>query len=167
MDPTNLTMLIELASTSRDAAAARAAQASEAVAGAQKQLKALESYAHEYAGRARHQAASGVDAAAQANWRAFDVRLEQALRQQQREVERRVALATVAQQELSGLQRRVKSLETLAERRRESARRSQSRREQKTLDEIAARNFTLQDAAHAAAQAIARATEHPAPALRW
>lgn len=167
MEPTNLRMLIELAVTSRDAAASRAAQTRDAVAAAQKQLAALEGYAHEYAGRARQQAHAGVDPAAQANARAFDQRLELALTQQRREVERRVALANAAQQEFTEQQRRVKSLETLAERRREAVRQTESRRDQKHLDEIAARSFTLHDAAQAAAQAIARATEHPAPALRW
>lgn len=157
MDAANLQMLIELATTSRDGAAAQLAQTRQHLAQAQAQLAALTGYAREYANRARESAHTGIDPAAHGNWRAFDAKLEQALAQQAREVARREALVAAAEREFSDMQRRVKSLDTLALRRRESVRLSTVRREQKQTDEIAARSVN----------ALARLTEHPVPALRW
>jgi flagellar FliJ protein len=157
MNPANLKMLIALAVTSRDAAAAHLAQMRQNAAQAQAQWAALQGYAREYAQRSRRQAQHGLDSAAQANWLAFDGKLEQAVAQQAREVERRNALADAAESEFVDMQRRVKSLETLAARQVETARLSSARRDQKLTDEIAAR----------ANQALARLTEHPAPVLRW
>lgn len=157
MDAANLQMLIELATTSRDGAAAHLAQMRQQLAQAQAQQAALRGYACEYTSRASRNSQQGIDPAAQSNWRAFDAKLEQALAQQAREVERREALAALAERELNEMQRRVKSLDTLAARQRESLRQSTARREQKHTDEIAARTVN----------ALARLTEHPAPALRW
>lgn len=158
MDPTNLQMLIELAAASRDGAAAYLAQTQQNLAQAHSQRAALQGYAHEYANRARRHSQQGIDPAAQANWRAFDGKLDDALVQQTREVERREAQVHVAEREFMDMQRRLKSLEALAARRHESIRQTTARREQKHTDEIAAR---------IAAHALARLTEHPAPALRW
>lgn len=157
MDATNLQMLIELATTSRDGAAAHLVQMRSHAAQAQAQHTALLGYAREYANRAARSSQQGIDPAAHANSRAFDNKLEQALVVQAREVDRREALVVAAQSELNDMQRRLKSLDTLALRQRESVRQSSARREQKHTDEIAARAVSV----------LARLTEHPAPALRW
>lgn len=139
MEPTNLRMLIEMAVAARDGAAGQLAQARAHLAQAQNQLAALKNYAVEYASRARTQAYSGMDAATQANWRAFDGKLEVAVAQQSHEIERRQARVQAAQNELADMQRRLKSLETLAARQAQQAQQKAARREQKHNDELAAR----------------------------
>ncbi len=158
MEPTNLRMLIELAVASRDGAAAQLAQARAHLSQAQTQLNALHHYAREYSGRAQQHAHRGIDSATQANWRAFDSKLSAAIAQQGREIERRQALVSAAQNEFSELQRRLKSLETLATRQLELARQKTVRREQKHTDELASR---------AAGAHLTRPTDAAAPALNW
>ncbi len=159
MESTNLRMLIELAIASRDGAAAQLAQARAHLTQAQTQLSALQNYAREYSGRAQQQAHSGIDVATQANWRAFDSKLAAAIAQQGREIEHRRALVLAAQNELSDMQRRLKSLETLATRQIELARQKTTRREQKHTDELAARS--------ASAPTLTRPTDSTAPVLNW
>jgi flagellar export protein FliJ len=137
MDDANLAMLIELAATSRDAAAARRAQAAAGLAQAQEQLEVLRGYARDYERRAQTTLTQGTDIAAQNNLRAFTARLQRAIEAQRLEVERRAAALATAEDELQQMYRRVKSLQALAERRRAQTRQKLARREQKALDEIA------------------------------
>jgi flagellar export protein FliJ len=137
MDDANLAMLIELAATSRDAAAARRAQAAAGLAQAHEQLEVLRGYARDYERRAQTTLTQGTDIAAQNNLRAFTARLQRAIEAQRLEVERRAAALATAEDELRQMYRRVKSLQALAERRRAQTRQKIARREQKALDEIA------------------------------
>lgn len=137
MQTSDLGMLIEVAVTSRDAAAARRAQAAASLAQAQAQLEVLRGYARDYERRAQTTLTQGVDMAAQNNLRAFTAKLQQAIEAQRIEVQRRTAALAVAEDELQQMHKRVKSLQALAERRRADARQRLARREQKTQDEIA------------------------------
>ncbi len=137
MHAPDLAMLIELAVTSRDAAAARRAQAATSLAQAQAQLDVLRGYARDYERRAQTTLTRGVDMAAQNNLRAFMARLQQAIDAQALEVQRRTAALAAADEELQQMQKRVKSMQALAERRRADARQRLARHEQKTQDEIA------------------------------
>lgn len=137
MHAPNLAMLIELAATSRDAAAARRAQAAASLAQANAQLEVLRGYARDYERRAQTTLTQGVDMAAQNNLRAFTAKLHQAIEAQRLEVQRRTAALAVADDELQQMQKRVKSLQALAERRLADARQLLARREQKSQDEIA------------------------------
>lgn len=137
MHNANLAMLIELAVTSRDAAAARRAQAAASLAQANAQLEVLRGYARDYERRAQTTLTQGVDMAAQNNLRAFTAKLHQAIEAQRLEVQRRTAALAVADDELQQMQKRVKSLQALAERRLADARQLLARREQKSQDEIA------------------------------
>jgi flagellar FliJ protein len=137
MDTANLAMLIELAVTSRDSAAARRAQAAASLAQARSQLDVLRGYARDYERRAQTTLTQGVDMAAQNNLRAFTAKLQQAIEAQQLEVERRAAALAAADEALQRMQRRVKSMQALAERRLADARQTLARREQKTQDELA------------------------------
>jgi flagellar export protein FliJ len=137
MDTANLAMLIELAVTSRDAAAARRAQAAASLAQAQSQLDVLRGYARDYERRAQTTLTQGVDIAAQNNLRAFTAKLQQAIDAQRLEVERRAAALAAADEALQRMQRRVKSMQALADRRLADARQTLARREQKTQDELA------------------------------
>jgi len=137
MDTANLAMLIELAVTSRDAAAARRAQAAASLAQARSQLDVLRGYARDYERRAQTTLTQGVDMAAQNNLRAFTAKLQQAIEAQQLEVERRAAALAAADEALQQAQRRLKSLQALEHRRLADARQTLARREQKTQDELA------------------------------
>jgi flagellar export protein FliJ len=137
MDSANLAMLIELAVTSRDAAAARRAQAATSLAQAQAQLELLRGYARDYERRAQTTLTQGIDMAAQNNLRAFAAKLQQAIDAQRLEVQRRSDALAAAEEELRQAHKRVKSMQALAERRLADARQALARNEQKTQDELA------------------------------
>lgn len=138
METQSLAILTELAVTARDAAAARRAQLQQHLQQAQQQLDVLRSYARDYAQRSQASLARGCDPAAQMNWRAFAAKLEQAVASQANEVAARERQLAAADAELNQAQRRLKSLQTLTERKQEAARLVEQRKEQKTTDELAA-----------------------------
>lgn len=137
MELNNLTMLAELARTSRDAAAAQRARLHTHLEQARTQLAVLRGYASDYDRRGETTLREGCDIAAQTNLRVFSARLHQAIEAQQLEVRRREQALAAADEEFLQHQRRLKSLETLAVRKREAARSVAARREQKTTDEVA------------------------------
>jgi len=137
MHNANLAMLIELAVTSRDAAAARRAQAATSLAQAQAQFELLRGYARDYERRAQTTLTQGIDMAAQNNLRAFAAKLQQAIDAQRLEVQRRSDALAAADEELRQAHKRVKSMQALAERRLADARQALARNEQKTQDELA------------------------------
>jgi flagellar FliJ protein len=137
MDVNSLRMLIEMAATSRDAAAARRAQAQTQLAQAQAQLDQLKAYGRDYDRRAQSTLTEGCDIAVQSNLRAFAAKLKRAVDQQIGEVARRQQVLAAAETELVQMQRKLSSLEALAERQRIGERAVHARREQKSMDEIA------------------------------
>ena len=137
MDATSLRMLIELATTARDAAAAKRAQCAAAVEAARQQLKLLQGYAADYDRRAQVTLANGADIAAQNNLQAFAGKLQRALEQQGNETRRREQVLAVAEHEFIESQRKLKSLQALQERGLAQARQAAVRREQKAVDEMA------------------------------
>lgn len=167
MEATNLRMLIEMAVAARDGAGAQLAQARAQVSQAQAQLNALHHYAREYTERARKQALGGMDAATRANWGAFDGKLEAAIAQQAHEIERRQTRLQAAQTEFVEMQKRLKSLETLAARQQEATRQKGMRREQKQTDEIAARSNPALTSPALTTNTLSRSSEAPASTLHW
>jgi flagellar export protein FliJ len=137
MEPQSLAMLIELATTSHDAAAARRAELQQRVQDAQAQLAVLRNYAHDYVQRAQSQMAAGCDPAAQLNWRAFALKLDQAIDAQQSEVRTREEHLVAGEIEVRQAMRKLKSLQALAERRLAQAQQLAQRIDQKQTDEIA------------------------------
>jgi flagellar FliJ protein len=137
MDNHNLRMLIELATTARDGAAARQAQVHAQLMQAEAQLQTLRGYVRDYQTRADDAMRQGCDIAAQGNQRAFVARLERAIVQQADEVQRRTRLLEAAAAEVAQFQRKLKSLEALAQRKLDAQRTAEERREQKTLAEVA------------------------------
>jgi len=137
MDAHSLRMLIELAKTSRDAAAAQRAQAQTQLAQARAQLDQLRGYERDYERRRQATLSDGCAIAVQDNLRAFIGKLGRALEQQSGEVARREQSLLRADAQLAQALRRLRSLETLAERRRAAERAAGLRREQKSMDEIA------------------------------
>lgn len=137
MDAHSLSLLTELALTARDAAAARRAQFQQRLQQAREQLDVLRHYARDYVQRSRDQLAQGCDPAAQLNWRAFAAKLDQAIESQATEVRAREQQLLHGEDELQQAMKRVKSLQTLAERRQDAAQAAANRIDQKLTDEIA------------------------------
>lgn len=137
MELSNLRMLIELATTSRDAAAVRCAQAQGHVTQARQQLDTLRGYVADYERRGQATLSEGCDIAVQSNLRAFAAKLKRAVEQQSAEVERRRQVLAAAEAELAQMQRKLTSLQTLAGRQAETLRLHAARREQKATDETA------------------------------
>jgi len=139
MDSTQLATLLEVTRTARDAAAKRLAHLEQQVQQAREHLQTLLGYSTDYAGRLQARAGDELDPAAQANQRAFLAKLRVALEAQQREVGVREQASTSARADLAVCQRKVKSLETLAQRRAEDQARRAARHEQHHTDEVAQR----------------------------
>lgn len=137
MDAINLRMLIELATSARDAAAVQRARSGAAVEAARQQLNLLKGYAADYERRSQRTLASGADIAAQTNLHAFTGKLQHAIAQQHAEIERRTLVLAQAERELAAAQRKMKSLQALQERTLAAACAQQNQREQRRLDEVA------------------------------
>jgi flagellar export protein FliJ len=137
MQTHSLTLLMELATTARDAALAQRGQLQQRVAQAAEQLDVLRGYARDYGQRSRAQLAAGCDPAAQLNFRAFAIKLDQAVAAQENELRAREQQLAAGEQELQRAQRRLRSLQALAERREAAARVRAQRIDQKRTDEIA------------------------------
>jgi flagellar FliJ protein len=140
MDATQLIRLLELAQIARDAAATRLARLERQTELAREHLHTLTGYSDDYASRLRARAGDELDPAAQSNQRAFLARLRVALETQQREVGAREQASAAARAELAVCQRKLKSLETLLERRAQEESRRAAQREQRHTDEAAARS---------------------------
>jgi flagellar FliJ protein len=139
MNSTQLNRLLELTRVARDSAATRLANLERQVHLAREHLQTLLGYASDYAARLQARAGDTLDPAAQSNQRAFLARLQVALDTQQREVGAREQASAAAQAELAICQRKVKSLETLVQRRAQEELRRENRREQRNTDEVAQR----------------------------
>jgi flagellar protein FliJ len=139
MEAATLTTLIELATTSRDAAATRLARCERTLGMVRASLERLRGYATDYGGRARDQRQRGFDIAAELNQRAFDAKLNHALEAQLREVELHQRQVDAASAELAQCERKLRSLDKLAQRRAAELLQLEATREQKLNDEIASR----------------------------
>ena len=139
MDSANLSMLIEMAKTSRDAAATKCAQARVEVEQARQQLELLRGYARDYDRRSMATLSQGVDLAAQNNLRAFVAKLTRAVEIQEIEVKHRETALAAADAELAQMRMRLSSLEKLATRQQQTAQTKERRREQRAQDEMSNR----------------------------
>lgn len=137
MKTQSLPLLIELATSERDRAASRYAHTLQQAQQIDRQLGTLSNYAGDYARRGHQRRLSGIDAAANLNQSAFVGRIDQVLEQQKAELERVRALAETERQAMLVLEKKLKSLETLATRQAETLRAAQAKREQKLMDEMA------------------------------
>jgi len=155
MDPAQLNTLLELARTSRDAAATRLARLEQQVQQAREHLQTLVGYSQDYASRMQPRAGDTLDPAAQSNKRAFLARLRAALETQQREVGAREQASAAGRAELAVCQRKLKSLETLIQRHADEALRRAARHEQRHTDEAAQRATSSRQASPAGSHSTA------------
>lgn len=137
MDPALLRLLIERAAGLRDDAARTAAAAHRERDGADRTLRTLKDYREESLGRGptRGGQPMGVEQLRAAG--RFDARLVEAITQQHLQWVERAREAGARDAELVERQRRLKALETLAQRREKAARARESKREQRGTDENA------------------------------
>jgi flagellar FliJ protein len=131
--------LLDHAERQRDAAMARLLQAEETARRLHLQAEQLQAYRHEY--RQRHPAQGGRTASIEVLrcHQGFMQRLDQALAQQQGQLETADACCSTLRVELLALQTRVASVRKLMERRGHEAQRRADRHEQNRSDEAAAR----------------------------
>lgn len=134
-----LTLLLEHEERARDDAARRLQQAQAQAQRAREQAAMLETYRHEYCQRWSAQFARGGSVPIVQCYQGFVERLQQAITQQQREAERTAAHVEHCRLQLQAQQVRVASVRKLIERRTQEIQRAAARRDQKRLDEAAAR----------------------------
>jgi flagellar FliJ protein len=139
MNPKTLCLLIEQAKEKSDAALLRFANLQRLVEQARAHLEVLRQYAREYDERANCRPGDVRDPSAQLNQVNFLARLQQAVDTQVREMEIRRATADTSAGELAQCRKKLKSLETLLQRKNEQLRLAQARRDQKDTDEFAQR----------------------------
>jgi flagellar FliJ protein len=136
----SLDLLIHVSTDRRNSAALSLAGSRRQTEEAQRKMDMLSRYRHDYLARMNSgDAAGGTDPVRIANTRAFIDKLEQAIAQQQREIEACESYSNACFHLLNAEEKKLKSLETLRERRTKEAGRAEGRREQKLSDEAGAR----------------------------
>ena len=137
---TVLDTLQELARKDVDEAATALATANQRLQQARDQLALLQSYRQDYLDKLSRQLAAGLDAKAYQNFQRFMRMLDQAIAGQQdvvRAAEQQAELGLSSWRESHKKQR---SYEVLSERSQDKARRIESKKEQKLMDEHAMRS---------------------------
>lgn len=134
-----LDTLIELATTATDEAAQRLGRALKTADEAQKKLTLLQQYREEYAQRFQSNLGSGLSPVGYSNFRQFIEKLDQAVAGQQTIVEQAQAFVSQERGQWQACERKRISFDTLASRADKVAQAKESRRDQKMMDEFAAR----------------------------
>jgi len=139
MDPRLLERLIEHARRRRDEAAGVAAQAERAARQAGRTMETLQAYRRDYEAKAPTVRRAAFDPGLLPRHEAFVGRLDIAVADQSRQLERAREEADAQRGHLLEAERRAKAFETLQTRRRAALARRAQRREQFDTDELAAR----------------------------
>jgi flagellar FliJ protein len=134
-----LTTLIELAQDRKTKAAQDFAQAASAHERARERLTLIENYRSEYEARMRDQAGVGVDSTLIGNTMRFISQLTVAIEQQGMEVARCAAHVETTRAAFLDEERKLKSLEILAQREAQREAAIEAKRQQKQIDEYATR----------------------------
>jgi flagellar FliJ protein len=137
--PSALDTLIELATTETDEAAKRLGNAIRACEDTGKKLELLLQYRDDYAARFQANLATGLTAAGYRNFQLFMDKLDSAITGQQQivlDAQKRVGNEQGAWQ---ASERKRMSYDTLAARAQKAEQHRESRRDQKNMDELAAR----------------------------
>jgi flagellar FliJ protein len=135
----SLDLVLRISTDCRDGAALALAGSRRQTEEAHRKLEMLSRYHHDYLVRMDgRMATGGTDPVRIANTRAFIDKLEDAITQQQCEVEACESYSNVCFHLLISKEKKLKSLETLRDRRANEACRAERRREQKRTDEFGA-----------------------------
>jgi flagellar FliJ protein len=141
-----LDLVIQVSTDRRDGAALALAGSRRQADEAQRKLDLLSRYHHDYLVRINEGTTGGhTDVGRIANNRAFIAKLESAIAQQEREMEACESYLNACYHQLSAEEQKLKSLETLRERRSKLMRLKEGRRDQGRTDEFAARAARLGD----------------------
>lgn len=132
-------LLIRLATDRLDAAADRMRKAQAAQQQAESTLLQVKGFIQDYQQRMLQQGQAGTSVAQWADFRLFMQKLDDALAQQQREVDRAMQRFLMEKQAWLQQRKQLKSYEVLQEREKARLALKQRRQEQKALDEFAAR----------------------------
>lgn len=132
-------LLIRLATDRLDAAAERMRKAQAAQQQAENTLLQVKGFIQDYQQRMLQQGQAGTSVAQWADFRLFMQKLDDALQQQQREVDRAMQRFLMEKQAWLQQRKQLKSYEVLLEREKDRHALKQRRQEQKALDEFAAR----------------------------
>jgi flagellar FliJ protein len=135
----SLATLVEIARRERDAALSRQGELEHSTERARQSLHLLRGYTDDYLGRARPREGDVRDPGAEENRRNFLAKLGVAVRTQEQDVQIREQVLQRARGEAQDAERRLRSLETLLQRRAQQELEREERREQKNTDEIAQR----------------------------
>lgn len=137
--PSALDTLIELATSATDEAAKRLGLAIRATEEAESRLALLQQYRDDYTARFQQHLVNGLSAQAYHNYRHFLDKLDQAMAGQQQVIDSTQARMQRERGAWQESERQRMSYGTLAERALRSARHQQNQRDQKAMDEFAAR----------------------------
>jgi flagellar protein FliJ len=139
--PSALDTLIELASTATDEAAKRLGQAIRVKEEAESKLSLLQQYRDDYAARFQSELAAGLTAQGYRNFQQFLGKLDQAIKGQQQVIANAEARVDRERNAWQESERRRISYDTLATRAEKAAQHKQNKRDQKSMDEHAARQL--------------------------
>lgn len=129
----------QLARRDEQRAAESARSQRDALGDAQAKLEQLQTFRREYEGRLSHLVGDGMDARQLRDYRAFLLRLNEAISQQSRQVTQQRDQLSARQNVLQEKSARRESVDTLQERHRRSEARDAGRREQRLQDEASIR----------------------------
>lgn len=142
--PFPLDTLLNLAHQNNDAATRKLGKLNHQAQNAQARLSALQQYRRDYQRQFDESAKGGISPASMRNFQNFIDRLDQAIRQQQQEIEKANSSVQKGRHELLDSTRKMKSFDTLAQRHVESERKTETRSEQRLQDEQSGRYAALQ-----------------------
>lgn len=137
--PFPLDTLLNLAHQQNDAAARKLGQLNRQELSAQARLSALQEYRRDYQQQFETAEKNGISPADMRNFQQFIDRLDQAIRQQQQEIDKAHSSVQKGRHELLDSTRKMKSFDTLAQRHVESERKVEARSEQRLQDEQSGR----------------------------
>lgn len=137
--PFPLDTLLNLAHRQNDAAARKLGQLNRQELSAQARLSALQEYRRDYQQQFETAEKNGISPADMRNFQQFIDRLDQAIRQQQQEIDKAHNSVQKGRHELLDSTRKMKSFDTLAQRHVESERKVEARSEQRLQDEQSGR----------------------------
>jgi flagellar FliJ protein len=134
-------LLLRLAQEKLDAAADRMRRAQAQQINAEGKLRQLNDFLHEYQDRLRSGGMRGMGVGQWRDFQRFLLRLQDAVQIQQGEVDRCAQRFMFEKQSWQNERRQLKAYEKLMEREQERVAQAEARREQKRMDEFAARQF--------------------------
>ena len=141
--PFTLAPLVDLAHQKNDEATRKLGKLNQQQQNAQAKLAALQQYRREYSAQFEEAAKLGMTPTDMVNFQNFIGRLDQAIRQQQNEIEKASSSVQRGRHELMDTTRKMRSFDTLADRHAENEKKLEAKTEQRQQDEQSGRFSAL------------------------